>query len=341
MVERLLLGVDGGNTKTIALVASPDGSIVGAGRAGCSDIFNAPSEADALRELDEAVNGALATAGVGPQDIAHAAFGMAGADWPEDMVYLGAHIQARGYGQRVSIVNDAIPALRAGTNDGVGVVLSCGTGLAAAARNTSGQSWHSGFWTEPMGGGRMGRDALDEVLRAELGIAPATALRAAVLAHFERDDVANVLRKIFARGRPALTEPDYARLAPAVLDCARTGDPAAASIVDEHARKLSEYALAAARQVSLQPPTSTLVLNGGLFRDRAGTLMSALQRYLPQKGGFATTRLGEEPALGALLMAFDNAGIEITASTQARLVSEARGAIDRHTPRRGSQRQAN
>jgi N-acetylglucosamine kinase-like BadF-type ATPase len=43
-----LLGVDGGNTKTIALVARSDGAIVGAGRAGCSDVYGAASEEAAL-----------------------------------------------------------------------------------------------------------------------------------------------------------------------------------------------------------------------------------------------------------------------------------------------------
>src|SRR5205807_10529707 len=36
-----VLAVDGGNTKTIALVAALDGTILGAGRGGCADIYNA------------------------------------------------------------------------------------------------------------------------------------------------------------------------------------------------------------------------------------------------------------------------------------------------------------
>src|SRR5438105_4774145 len=36
-----VLGVDGGNTKTVALVAALDGTILGAGRGGCGDIYNA------------------------------------------------------------------------------------------------------------------------------------------------------------------------------------------------------------------------------------------------------------------------------------------------------------
>lgn len=32
---KLVLGVDGGNTKTLALIARDDGEIIGTGRAGC------------------------------------------------------------------------------------------------------------------------------------------------------------------------------------------------------------------------------------------------------------------------------------------------------------------
>ena len=59
-----VLGVDGGNTKTIALVASADGRIVGVGRSGCSDIYGAASPEAALGEADAAVAAALSAAGI-------------------------------------------------------------------------------------------------------------------------------------------------------------------------------------------------------------------------------------------------------------------------------------
>src|SRR5436305_11603111 len=41
-----VLAVDGGNTKTIAIVATLAGTILGAGRGGCGDIYNAPPNTD-------------------------------------------------------------------------------------------------------------------------------------------------------------------------------------------------------------------------------------------------------------------------------------------------------
>ena len=58
-----ILGVDGGNTKTIALVARIDGTIVGAGRGGCGDIYGGAGPSGAIAEIERAVLGALTAAG--------------------------------------------------------------------------------------------------------------------------------------------------------------------------------------------------------------------------------------------------------------------------------------
>src|SRR5262249_58701616 len=84
----LLLGVDGGNTKTIAVVAQRDGTVVGVGRSGLSDIHGAPTPGDGAAEIVRAVEAALAAAGARVSDLDAALFSLAGADWPEDFLYL-------------------------------------------------------------------------------------------------------------------------------------------------------------------------------------------------------------------------------------------------------------
>jgi N-acetylglucosamine kinase-like BadF-type ATPase len=76
-VAGLLLGVDGGNTKTVALVARLDGTIVGAGRAGCADIYGAESPEAAVAEIVSAVEGALAESGEDVEELQAAAFSLA------------------------------------------------------------------------------------------------------------------------------------------------------------------------------------------------------------------------------------------------------------------------
>src|SRR5687768_4142946 len=107
-----VLGVDGGNTKTIALVGRLDGTVVGAGRGGCSDIYAASSPEAALAETEQAVSSALGMAGVSASALAAGAFSMAGADWPDDFEFLRAAFEARGLGRHVLVVNDGVGALR-------------------------------------------------------------------------------------------------------------------------------------------------------------------------------------------------------------------------------------
>jgi N-acetylglucosamine kinase-like BadF-type ATPase len=130
----LVLGVDGGNTKTLALVARRDGSIVGAGRAGCGDIYGATSPPAAIAEIEHAIDAALREAGIQSSGLSASAFSLAGADWPEDFRLLEDAMRGKGYGKSMVVVNDAMGALRAGSHDGTSVAVACGTGAAIGAR---------------------------------------------------------------------------------------------------------------------------------------------------------------------------------------------------------------
>src|SRR5947209_4490707 len=113
-----VLAVDAGNTKTIALVAALDGTILGAGRAGCGDIYNArrdglDSAAAAIANIEDAVVQALQTANVQASNLVTGVFSLAGADWPEDFALLHSAMETRGFGQTILVQNDALGVLHA------------------------------------------------------------------------------------------------------------------------------------------------------------------------------------------------------------------------------------
>ena len=170
----LFLGVDGGNTKTIAIVATADGRPVGCGRAGPSDIYNAPTPALAIDEIARAVEAALD--GRDGSEVAGACFSLAGADWPEDIELLRSELGRRLGIAPPAVVNDAIGALRAGTSDGRGVSVVIGTYTAIGAGLASGEHWHVSFWGEPVYGFDLSRMAIDAAVRSQLGILPTSAL---------------------------------------------------------------------------------------------------------------------------------------------------------------------
>lgn len=308
-----IVGVDGGNTKTIALVGAPDGTILASGRSGCSDIYGAVTAAAALEELQLAVDTALDGAGLRRADIDTAYFCLAGADWDEDYEFLHASVSSFGLGRSITIGNDSLGALRAGSPDGTGVVITCGTGIATAARNADGLFWQSGFWQETLCGVELGRLALRAVYRAELGIDSPTLLTEPVLKHFRQPNVEDLLHSFWRRGTTPPSNIDMSKLAPIVLDMAEAGDAAAEGIVQQHGLRLAEYAVAAARKVHLSATTFPLVLNGGIFRHPGKKLVQAIVEHLATAYPHVTpVRSRYEPAIGALLLALESAGIVIT-----------------------------
>src|SRR5579859_7336424 len=108
----LVVGVDGGNTKTLALVADLEGRVVGCGRSGNGDMYGAESPTAAMASLVEAAQKALADAGASKDSLAAGGYSIAGADFSEDYDLIASALT--GYGKTVEVINDAVGALVAG-----------------------------------------------------------------------------------------------------------------------------------------------------------------------------------------------------------------------------------
>jgi N-acetylglucosamine kinase-like BadF-type ATPase len=317
-----VLGVDGGNTKTIALVGRADGTVVGMGRGGCSDIYTSPDVEVPLAQAARAVTSALAMAGLEPGALAAGAFSMAGADWPEDFDLLQSAMQARGYGQRVVVVNDAVGALRAGSPGGPAVVAVCGTGANTAARGADGKVWHTSWWQEPQGAHHLGLKTLHSVYEAELGVGRPTALTPAVLDYFGRRSVEEIVYLMSARGGSHPERGRIGGLSRILFDTAQQGDPTALRLVREHGEALGDYVLAAARRVGIEHLPFTLVLAGGVLRHPSRLLPEALiARVQARAPGARPVYSTFEPAVGALMLAYEAAGILVDEPLLARLAA--------------------
>jgi N-acetylglucosamine kinase-like BadF-type ATPase len=304
----LVLGVDGGNTKTLALIARGDGAILGTGRAGCGDIYGAQSPAAAIAEIRRAIDSALREARIQAAELRAGAFSLAGADWPEDFRLLEEAMRACGYGKDILVVNDAMGALRAGSPDGIGVVVACGTGAAIGARGPDGRIWHSSFWQGPQGAADLSKQALRAVYRAELGIDPSTLLTERILQAFAAQSVEEVLHRLTGRDLP---RPEVRRqLVRVLFDAADAGDAAARRIATSHGQALGDYAIVAARKVGLLDTEFTLALTGGVLRHPSPFLLDALVARVQEAApGAHATHSRFEPAAGAVLLALELARV--------------------------------
>jgi N-acetylglucosamine kinase-like BadF-type ATPase len=323
-----VLGVDGGNTKTIAIIAALDGTILGTGRGGCGDIYNASikgtdfpdSATAAISNIEYAIETALQAAQVKASDLVTAVFNMAGADWPEDFALLETAMKVRGFGRSLKVQNDAMGVLHAGVADNIGVSVICGTGGATGARGRDGRIWHSSMWQDQAQGGfEMSRKAFDAVIRSELGIEPPTTLKQCFLDYFGLDNVEEMLHLLTGRlQRPAKRIDGLVRF---LLDEAEAGDVVARQIVLEHGQALGDYAVVAARFVGLEGTPFTLVLAGGVLRHTstllADTIIERVQLSSPE---VRPKRSRFEPIIGVLFSALEDANVTIDEELLERLL---------------------
>lgn len=325
-----VLALDGGNTKTIAVVAALDGTILGVGRDGCSDIYNAvpadgasDSASAARANAERAADLALERAGVTPSDLLVGVYNMAGADWPEDIEFWRQAMAVRGFGRRVIAQNDALGVLYAASPDATGVSIVAGTGVATGARAADGRVWHSSFWQdEAQGSSHLGQLLLFAIYRAALGIEPPTSLTDRVLEFLDVPSVEDVLHLFHNRLRPAPVRVD--RLTPILLDEAHAGDTLALRVVREHGVALGNIALAAARQVGLDGAAFPLVLAGGVFRHPTTVLEDAIvARVHTTSPAVQPIRSSAEPIIGVLIEALVAAGVTVEGALRDRLLSTA------------------
>jgi N-acetylglucosamine kinase-like BadF-type ATPase len=315
----LVLGVDGGGSKTHAMVADERGQTLGFASSGRSNWEDA-GLGGARAALEAAITGALAAAGASAGDLAASAFGLAGLDWDSDRPMLAALIDPLGLGGPRRLDNDSFIALRAGTSQPFGVVVIAGTGTVAAGRDPTGRTFRT-FGLEPMYGDfgsatDVAEEAVHAVADAHKGRGPATTLSELLPPLAGCASPVELLQRL---SRGAIPLP---LAAPLVLQEAAAGDPACNAIVIRAGTALGESAALVARRLGLDRETFELVMAGGLFRGGSRlletTLTGTLHRVAP---GAQPVRLGCKPVVGAVIEALELAGAGTGPSVRERLVA--------------------
>jgi N-acetylglucosamine kinase-like BadF-type ATPase len=304
----LYLGLDGGGTRTMALLASAQ-QVLGYGEAGPANL-QAVGQAAALKALDEAVRRAFATAGFERVPVAAACLGLAGAGRPEEQDAVRNWAQKVNLAQRIEITTDAALLLPAGTPDGWGVALIAGTGSMALARSPDGATARAGGWGYLLGdegsGYALALGALQAVARADDGRGPATRMTDNLLGELRLSRAADLIGWLYGAGRDRAA---FAGLAPLVLRTAEEGDAVARTIVSAAADELADIAFAAAKKLGFESEPVPLTLAGGLllgsasYRERVLTALSR-RGFLAQP-----VTLVQEPAQGAVRLALAAAGL--------------------------------
>jgi N-acetylglucosamine kinase-like BadF-type ATPase len=302
--QRCVLAVDGGNTKTTAVVADRSGTVIATAQGGCSDIHWVHGPGAACAELDSMIEAALAAANCSESDLEVGVFSLAGCDWPEDHDLLVKHMVAsHRFGFDPLIFNDAYGGLRSAAPTWEGIALICGTGNAVAARRRNGVSFHLGFWPDTIGGITFSQAALDAVQRDHLKLGPKTSLTTRALELYDAEDGMDLLHQFTRVG--GRTQADMVLMSPVLLDEADLGDPVAHDIVATGGTNLGQQGAMCAGRIGLEVARSPIVMSGGLFRHPSTVLEDAIMAELP---GAISARTSRPPVIGALLVAGDLLG---------------------------------
>lgn len=307
----VVLGVDGGNSKTELVAATVDGEVLAVARGPGSNSHGVGAEG-AVDVIDALVRRAAIDGAA-----SHGAFFLCGADVPADVAELEAAITRRGWVGEAIVDNDTFALLRAGSDAEDAVAVVCGSGINCVGRAAGGRiarypslGWETGDWG---GSEALGRAALFEAARAEDGRGPATALVELVRSQFGMS-VTEVGAAVHYKrlGAARLGE-----LAPQVVALARE-DAVARVLVERLAGEIGLLVERAFRDLQLD--AADVVLGGGMLQAGEGVLHDAVLARLPPGAGPVV--LKGAPVVGAALAALDAA--RATDAAKARLREELR-----------------
>jgi N-acetylglucosamine kinase-like BadF-type ATPase len=307
-------GVDGGGSKTIAIVADDSGRVLGSARTGCGNHQIIGVQA-AVLNIRSALFGALAQAGVAKEQLEFVQFGLAGADRSIDLDKLYPEIDRQLGLRSRDIVCDTMEGLRIGSPDNTGVVLVCGSNTNAAGRNRLGEAVQVGGF-DPLFGDRAGGyylsdQALGRAVRCWEGREPYSDLIERIPLKLGFNSFEAMLNRYLDDEITAAP----LELAIIVHESAEAGDWLSCQLLKDMGRELGISAAAVIRKLGgFEGRTVQVILTGSILQSgRNPLLLAALEQEVQAEHPQCTLVIPElPPVFGAVLLAMDQAGIPVT-----------------------------
>lgn len=295
-----LLGVDGGGTKTKALIADTEGRIIGQGNGGPANILF--DEFDIVcSSIMGAITEALACAEISGEQVIRGTFGI---HVSEDM--LSKYLKELLPNCEYYFLEEGLISFASGSDKSHGVALVAGTGSFAWGRDMKGKVVFSGgggaAFSDEGSGYELGREALRAIGKMCDGRGRKTLLASKVFNYLGCTSFDGVLSYVYGKQDSRSYRFRIAALAPIVLEVALEKDFLACQIVSDAASELELLAVSCARKLKLYRDID-VVLTGGVLR-HGGPLLDALLRRL--KISMPQNKLivpKIEPAAGAIALA--------------------------------------
>ena len=300
--ERYVVGVDGGATKTVAIVGTPEGEILGRGEAGPSNHHNIGARA-AGQAIKDAVDKAKKRAGLRSTKLDIAVVALAAIDSSMDSKTATKFVREAKVANRSFAIHDSIAALYAATAGSPGVIVNSGTGCFAAGTSTARRYVRVGGWgnlIDDKGSAfDIGMRAIAIGFRMMDGRTPRTRL-VSILKRGLRVKKFDEIQDLVYVKRIGVYE--IAKLAP-LISRASKSDRVCRDILEEAGLSLAELVCTAARQLKLTRKSFTVYIMGGGFRAGrylVNPFISEVKRQCPRA---RITKLEIEPVKGSFRLA--------------------------------------
>ncbi len=303
--QHIFVGVDGGGTKTHAVLVDERGEPVGEGVAGASNPLRVGVET-AVANIVSAIEKGLDTGKRSKTDIAAITCGIAGVRRADLRQIIRDRVSELTRVRPVDVVTDAEIALYGTTLGMEGLVAIAGTGSVCIGRNAEGRLASAGGWGplagDEGGGSGIARKALQAVAKASDGRGAHTRLSDIAVDYFRAGKLENLSVAIYA---PSVDNARIAGFSRHVVEAAKAGDAVAVRVLDEAARELAQAAVAVIRSLGIGDREFPIGRVGSVFK--AGLLVCdpfmEVVRPVAPKAYFTEPKLS--PAHAAAVMAMN------------------------------------
>ena len=321
----LFLGVDAGGSKTLSIVADAGGNCLGVGLGGTGN-FQGIGVKRAREEIQASIEIALRSAGIGIYDITAAYCGIAGADRDQDFRIVRSVLKPLLPVDKWDFENDASIGIWAGTGDGVGVGVICGSGTNVIGFNDRGDRIQVGgmgyLFGDYAGGIFLGTLAIRAAMRGFEGRGIKTSLYPKLCRYYGVSHLLDLVDWQYEGKDLHLGE-----VTPILFEAAFEGDHAAQQILIDVGQDLGISANAAIRQLfgvshgNRQDSPIKVIAIGSVFQKATYSLMydtfvATMREEFPQ---VQPSILHCEPVFGAIYAAAELADIIVDEEYKARL----------------------
>lgn len=305
----LVVGVDGGGSRTRVVLADANGTVLARVEGGASALR--PGQEGVAADIIKTLIGeALAQAERTETRPAVCVVGVAGAGQERAAQALWAALAQRRIADDVSVQADATIAMDDAFGDSAGVLLIAGTGSVAFSRGPDGKLERCGGWGPNVGdegsAAWLGKRALSVITAAHDGREPETALTGAILTALELESLDDLIPWA-ANATPGA----LAQLAPVVMQVAAGGDLRANALISFCVEDLALHVRTLARRCFTDERAAIPVAFAGGLLSRGSLVRKRLEQRLKSAVPGAAVKNDEvDAARGAIRRARRLLGVE-------------------------------